>query len=346
MPILSSGCFVPTAAEIVQLQMELFPRYLEGRVGLEIMPFQTTDLSAIVLQQPDIFKGLQAFRGLGKPTLNVPERYNPYGTLCHVEPGYYGEHDEIGEEIMTKWAQPNSCNQALDVTQYTTWIQQRLLERRANRIEYNIWQVLAFGRYTALNQSGQVIHEAQFNTQNVSAAIPWTNFAGSFPLRDFRQIQLLGRGTSARFDSCAKAYMNRETANLLFANTNPLDVGRVGLSACCNFMSQEQINQQFAAQGLPQVVIYDEGYVDDNGGFNTYIPFGYVIVVGCRPAGVPAGHYWLTRNAVGCAISSGFWQKLTDTCDREVPRRIKIYDGHNGGPALEYPRMVVVLRVA
>jgi len=346
MPILVNGCFVPTAAEIQQLQMELFPRYLEGRLGLDIMPFAETELSAIVLQQPDIFKGLQAFRGLGKPTLNVPERYNPYGTLCHVEPGYYGEHDEIGEEIMTKWAQPNSCGQSLDISQYTTWIQQRLLERRANRIEYNIWQTLVFGRYTALNQAGQVIHEAQFNVTNVSAAIPWTNFLGSFPLRDFRQVQLLGRGTSARFDSCAKAYMNRETANLLFSNTNPNDVGRVGLSACCNFMSQEQINQQFAAQGLPQVVIYDEGFVDDNGGFNTYIPFGYVVIIGCRPNNVPVGHYWLTRNAVGCAVSSGFWQKLTDSCDREVPRRIKIYDGHNGGPALEYPRMDVVLRVA
>lgn len=346
MPHLVSGCFVPTAAELVQLQMELFPRYLEGRVGLEIMPFAETDLPAIVLHQPDIFKGLQAFRGLAKPTMVVPERYNPYGTMCQVEPGYWGEHDEIGEEIMTKWGGVGSCNTILDTTQYITWIQQRLLERRANRIEYNIWQVLAFGRYTALNQSGQIIHEAQFNIQNVSAGVPWTNFAGSFPLRDFRAIQLLGRGTSARFDTCARAYMNRETANLLFSNTNPQDVGRVGLSACCIFMSPEQINQQFAAQGLPQIVVYDEGYIDDNGSFNTFIPFGYVIVVGCRPGGVPIGHYWLTRNAVGCSITSGFWQKLVDTCDREVPRRIKVFDGHNGGPALEYPRATVVLRVA
>lgn len=346
MPILQNGCWVPTASEIHTLQMELFPRYMQGRVGMQIMPFQETDLSSIILHQPDVFKGLQAFRGLGKPTQSVPQRYNPYGTMCYVEPGYYGEHDEIGEEIMTKWAQPGTCGQALDVSQYTTWLQQRLLERRANRIEYNIWQVLTFGRYTALNAAGQVIHEATFNNQNVSAAVPWTNFAGSFPLRDFRQIQLLGRGTSARFDTCATAYMNRETANALMSNTNRDDVGRVGLSACCTFMSLGQINEQFAAQGLPQIVIYDEGYLDDNGGFNTYIPFGYVIVVGCRPANVPVGHFWLTRNAVGCSVTSGFWQKLTDTCDREVPRHIKIYDGFNGGPALEYPRQLVVLRVA
>lgn len=345
MPVLVAGCYVPTASEVQELQMELFPRYLEGRVGLDIFPFRETDLPSIVLHQPDIFKGLQAFRGLGKPTLQVPERYNPYGTFCHVEPGYYGEHDQLGEEILTKWG-GTQCGTMLDTTQYITWMQQRLLERRANRIEYNIWQVLAFGRYTALNAAGQVIHEGQFNTQNISASVPWTNFAGSYPLRDFRAIQLLGRGTSARFDTCAKAYMNRETANLLFSNTNPQDVGRVGLSACCVFMSPEQINQQFAAQGLPQIVVYDQGYVDDNGNFNPYIPYGYVIVVGCRPNNEPIGNYWLTRNAVGCQVTSGFWQKLTDTCEREVPRKIFVYDGHNGGPALAYPRAIVVLRVA
>lgn len=345
MPHEIAGCLVPTASEIWSIQMELFPQYLEGRVGLDILPFKETDLPSIVIHQPDIFKGLQAFRGLGKPTLQVPERYNPYGTMCHVEPGYYGEHDTLGEEIFTKWGAPGQCNSILDVTQYTTWIQQRLLERRANRIEYNIWQTLVFGAYSALNASGQIIFQQTFNSQQVAAAIPWTNFPGSFPLRDFRAIQLLGRGTSARFDTCARAYMNRVTANALMSNTNPNDVGRVGLSACCIFMSPEQINQQFAAQGLPQIVIYDNGYVDDNNSFNVFIPDGYVVIVGCRPNNVPPGHFWLTRNAVGCTVTSGFWQKMTDTCDREVPRKITIYDGFNGGPALEYPRMVVVLRV-
>lgn len=345
MPHLVHGCFVPTASEIHRLQMELFPRYLDGRLGLQILPFKTTDMPSIILQQPDVFKGMQQFRGLGKPTLHVPERYNPYGTMCHVEPGYYGEHDTLGEEVMTKWG-GLQCGTMLDLTNYITLMQQRLLERRANRMEYNAWQVLAYGRYTALNQTGQVIHEATFNIQNISAAIPWTNFPGSFPLRDFRAIQLLGRGTSARFDTCARAYTNRETANLLFANTNPIDVGRIGLSACCTFMSPEMINQQFAAQGLPQIVVYDEGFLDDAGNFNTYIPFGVVIIVGCRPGGVPIGNFWLTRNAVGCSITSGAWQKMHDTCDREIIRKITVADGFNGGPALDYPRAIVVLRVA
>lgn len=346
MPIVVSGCMLPTATELHQLQMELFPRYMQGRLGMELMPFASTEASVITLQQPDIYKGLQGFRGLDKPTKIIKERYNPWGTLCEVQPGYWGEHDEINETHLTKWAGfSGPCSGNMDATELITRLQQRMLERRANLIEYNIWQTLVFGRYTALNEAGQVIHEGVFNNQNVSAAIPWTNFSGSFPLRDFRTIQLLGRGTSARFDSCARAYMNRTTANALFSNTNPSDVGRVGLSACCNFMGLDQINQQFLAQGLPQISIYDEGYVDDNGQFNLYIPDGYVIIVGCRPNGVPVGHYWLTRNAIGCSVTSGFWNKLIDTCSTEITRRIILAEGHNGGPALEYPRQLVVLRV-
>ena len=345
MPHLQAGCWVPTNFEIQQLQMELFPRYLEGRLGLDILPFKSTDKAEIVLNQPDIFKGLQPFRGLGKPDLHVPNRYNPYGTYCKVEPGYWGEHDTVGEEVFTKWADPSSCGAALDISMYTTMIQQRLLERRANRIEYNIWQLLAFGRYTALNAAGAVIFEQSFNIQNLSAGVQWTNYAGSFPLRDFRAIQLLGRGTSTRFDQCARAYMNRVTANHMLSNTNVQDIGRIGLSACCDFQSVERVNQQFLAQGLPQFVIYDQGFVNDNDSFQVYIPDGYVIIVGCRPNNVPVGHYWLTRNAAGCTVKSGFHQMIFDTCDRELPRKVSIHDGHNGGPALEYPRAVVVLRV-
>lgn len=345
MPHLSHGCIVPTNAELNALQMELFPQYLEGRLGFDIMPFKTTDKSTIVLFQPDIFRGKQAHRGLGKPTLSVPKQHNPFGTFCEIQPSYWGEHTEINEEMMTRWGNPTQCGDTFDTTDFITLLQQWLLQRRAVLMEYNIWQSLVFGRYTALNSSGQVIHQSEFNIQNVTAGVPWTNFAGSFPLRDFRAIQLLGRGTSARFDTCAKAYMNRETANLLFANTNPLDVGRIGLSACCDFMSLDRINQQFAAQGLPQLVIYDNGWIDDTGVFNVFIPFGYVVIVGCRPNNVPVGHYWLTRNAASCSITSGPVQKLLDTCDREASRKITVVDLHNGTPVIEYSRMVVVLRV-
>jgi len=66
-------------------------------------------------------------------------------------------------------------------------------------------------------------------------------------------------------------------------------------------------------------------------------------VIDC-PGNEPVGNYWYTRNAVGCTVDSGPWMKLVDTCAREVPRRITIFDGHNGGPMINYPRQLVVFR--
>lgn len=344
MPVTVAGCSYPTSAELRMLQMDLLPRFSEGRLAFDILPFTESDAAEILFQQPDIFRGMQQWRGLDQPTNVVGQRYNPYGKICTVAPGYWGEHDYISEEFMTRAAQPGTCSTPIDLTEYIARLSERLMERRYNRVEFLIWQSLVFGRYEALNSSGQVVHQAQYNVQQVAAAIPWSDFANSTPMGDFRQIQLRSRGTSASFNSDAIAYMNRVTANCLFQNQNPNDVGKVGLSACCTFMGPDMVNQQFAAQGLPQLKIYDEGYVDDYGNFQPYIPDGYVVIVGRRPGGVPIGHFWLTRNAVGCEISKGFWQKIIDDCERAIPRKIGLYDGFNGGPAIEYPRAIVVLQ--
>lgn len=345
MPAIQLGCRYPTAAEIDRLQMDLLPRYTSNRLAFELLPFRNTEMPRIQLQTPDIFRGLQQWRGLDKPTRHVGDNWNPFGSLRQIDPTYWGEHDDVSEGFLTEAASLGSCPQTvIDLTEIVTQKQMRLLERRYNRIEFNIWQALIFGKYEALAANGQVMFSARYNIQQVSAGIPWSDYNSSAPMADFRCIQLRGRGTSAKFDTCARAYMNRVTANCLFKNMNPNDVGKAALTACCTFMSQDMINQQFAAQGLPQISIYDEGYVDEDSNFYPYIPDGYVAIIGCRPGNEPVGNYWYTRNAVGCSISSGPWMKLVDTCDREVPRRITIFDGHNGGPVINYPRQIVVLR--
>lgn len=348
MPIILADCAVPTNWEMAELQRELYPRFAD-RYAFQILPFRSTNASEIVLRQPDILKGLTQHRGLAKPTLHIPnsERYNVFGKQCKLEPSYWGEHDSIGEEELTKYGQPGTCGQPIDLTWYMGQLLENLAERAYNRMEQLIWNTLFFGRYQAISQSGIVMFEAQFNTQQASAGVPWTNLSGSFPLRDFRSLKLLERGTSASFGLCARYIMNQETFNLLLANTNPNDVGRIGLSACCQFMSPELINQQFSAQGLGSFVIYDKGYVDGDGNFQLYIPFGYVLVVGCRPNNEPIGNFWYTRNATQCNISTGMWNYIWDSCGKERPPRvIELHQGWNGGPAIHYPRAIVVLRVA
>lgn len=344
MPQTVAGCIYPTNAEMMAIQMELFPRYLQGRLGLEILPFQTVDSARILIAKPDIFRGLQQWRGLDKPTESVDGSHNYYGSLSEILPGYWGEHIPISERFLTEGGNLSGCMTGpIDLSDYVTRQQQWLLERRANRIEHNIWQVLTTGSYVALNSQGQIMFQASYDIRNVSAAIPWSDPLNSTPLADLRCIQLFGRGTSTDFGSCARMYMNRVTLNCLLSNRNPNDLGRHALSACCEPMSLDVVTGAFQAQGLPLPQVYDQGYVDDAGNFHTYIPDGKIVIVGCRPGGARVGHYFYTRNAVDCSISSGPWQKIVDNCAYAVPREILVFDGHNGGPGLEYPRAIVTM---
>jgi hypothetical protein len=46
MPATVHGCSYPTNAELMQLQRDLMPRYMEGRLGLDIMPFRNSDAAS------------------------------------------------------------------------------------------------------------------------------------------------------------------------------------------------------------------------------------------------------------------------------------------------------------
>ena len=197
MPQNVMGCRYPTNAEIQSIQAELMPRFLENRLAFEIAPFRTSDYAQIMFHQPDVFRGLQQYRGVGKPDQTETSRYNPHGRVCTAEPGYWGEFDTISEEFLTRAAQPGSCSDVIDLTEQIVRRQELLMERRYNRVEFNIWQGLVFGRYEALNNQGQIIFEQTYNNQQITAGVPWSDKENSTPLQDFRCIQLRGRGTSA-----------------------------------------------------------------------------------------------------------------------------------------------------
>jgi len=345
MPVTQGGCIYPTNAEWRQLQEDLIPLFDEGKRGMEILPFRSTDRNRILLGKPDNIRGMQSWRDLDNPTRNETSGYNYFGSVCEAMPGYWGENSLITERFLTEMGNVEGCGEPVDLGEVIAAWTRVLLERRYTRVEYAIWQALANGLYTAQDVSGQIVYQAQFAIRNFAVPVAWSDILNSRPLDDFRNIQLLSRGTSADFGIAARAFMNRETANALFRNQNPNDVGKAGLSACCTFMGIDIVNQQFAAQGLPQIEIYDNGYIDDFGNFHTYIPTGKVVIVGRRPGGVSLGNYVLTRNAAGCEIGTGFWSKIDDNCGRETPRRITLWDGHNGGVVVEYPNAIVVLDV-
>lgn len=347
--MLVQGCIYPNNATLNELQRLMMPRFA-NRLAFQIAPFKETSYAEIIFRTPDILIGMQPWRGVDKEPQSNPVNYNHWGVYCRLSPGYWGEQDRITEELLTRGASPHSlCGEPIDLFEIVANIQELLMERRYNRVEFNIWQALVYGNYEARNMDGVVVQEATFNINKVTIKWPWSDPENSTPLMDIRCVKLLERGTSTSFGSCATMYMNQVTMNCMLRNRNPWDIGKHGVSACCEPFTMDRINEILAANQLPNIMVYEGGYYDDARNFHTYIPDGYAIIVGCRPNNEAIARYWLTRNAVDCVgstgIGSGFAQMIQDSCTwGDVPRKIKMFDLHNGGVGIHYPQAVVAIK--
>ena len=70
-----------------------------------------------------------------------------------------------------------------------------------------------------------------------------------------------------------------------------------------------------------------------------------MIVVGRRTTGASLGRYIMTRNVNNPGFAPGAYTKVI-TKDDEVPLAVEVHDGHNGGPALEFPSAIIKMNVA
>ena len=333
----------PSASELKTIEPEKIATLTLGDPLFEVFPIVNMDSHVLSWEQRDNFTGLQAVRGIN----GQPSRVRPIGgRRFTMEPGVYGEFKPIDEQEMTVRRQYGTEATVVNITDLVTEAQDFLLSRRVDRIRQVGWTLLSRGVFSIATEAGSIMHADAYPIQRLVAAVPWTNFAASTPLANFRAMKLLGRGRSTSFGAQARAYMNQVTFNNMLSSTNVSDIaGRrtIGLNALVA-LNRDEVNRVLLGEDLPQVVVYDDGFIDDAGVFQLYIPDGTVVVIGTRPAGQPVGEYVMTRNVNNPGGAPGAYVKIVDKAD-EVPREIKVHDGHNGGPALYYPGAVVVMRV-
>ena len=337
----------PTAAELREIEQDKLPVLTTGDPIFSIMPIRQTEFYNIMWEQKDNYAGLQGLRGLdGKPLKVDSIGISQY----QMTPGVYGEFMEVSEEEITLRRQIGSFASVIDLSTLVMEKQDILLNRRIDRLRYIGWTTLA-GSYSVASKTKNLTQADAWQVQKQVSTVPWTTFATATPLSDFRAAQLLSRGKSVSFRADATAYLNQVTLNNLLQNTNANDIaGRRtnGLSYPLNLM---EVNKIWQGEALPMLEVYDEGYLDDttlnSAGkptFKPFIPDGYVFLVGKRRGATP-GEYQMCRNINNPNMAAGAYTKVFDTIDREVPRRIEVHDGHNGGPALLYPGDVVWMKV-
>jgi hypothetical protein len=331
----------PSSIVLQQIAQELAPRLEANRRIFDILPIVNADSYILEWEQRDNYLGLQQIRGLN----GDPPRVKQTGAKRYMmQPGAYGEFKLIDEmQLTVRRPYGTLGNAPIDVTDLVREAQDHLLQRRLDRIESIGWTLLASGTFSVA-QGNVVMQTDSYTMQTFAASVPWATIATATPLADIRAIQLKSRGYSVNFGAQATMYMNRTTFNAMLSNTNQADLGGRRGAGLQTINGPAQLNELLALDDLPNIVVYDDGYIDDTGTFQLFVPNNKVIVVGARRDGDPVGEYRMTRNANNQGMAPGPYMRVVDDPDR-IPRSIEIHDGHNGGPVLYHPAAIVVATV-
>lgn len=303
----------------------------------------------------DNYRGLMQIRGMG----GEPTRVNKLGQKVNEEePGVFGEYMTLDETEITNRAAWTVSNQTtgdfsapVNVSDLVTEGMDYLDVRRSRRMKQACWNFALLHTLSLTLPEGGIGLNISYTGQTLTlaGAALFTAPATAAPLSVFRSLQpTYGFGTSNVFGGLAEAWMNTFTKNLIMGNTNPADIGgkRVVNGATVNDLPT--FNRILLDNDVPQIMIWDDGYVDDTGTFQLYIPNNYILVVGKRPNGDTPGEFQMTRNAVNPNFESeayGFVKDMSQGPARTVPPKLELHSGFSGGPVVSRPTQLVTVIV-
>lgn len=329
----------------------------ERLLGQSILPFQEYFTQKVRWDEKDSERGMTAPHAMDSDP-RVDKR--PGSVTREYEPIPFKETDLIKESELLKARELGTLAGAISLDRLVMDTMKARTDKTFIRAEWLIWQTL-LGGFT-INENGVKVVET-FAVQTYDPAVAWDAHATAKPLADFNATKLLFRGTGASAMG-AMAFFNQKTANDLLENTNADDIRGFRNQ---NFrdlpFSIEEANSIFAARGLPNLKVYDEGYIDENGNFQLYIPDDKVIIVGKRPSGQRIGEFAmcpsLHRQRNG-QPAPGFFSFIevnggpnagaasVSTADLGAGKnpKIEITGGVYGGTLLFYPRSIIVMDVS
>lgn len=333
----------PSNAELMAIQQDFLPTLTLNDLSFQLMPLVPHDAAYVEWEQRDNFTGLQQVRGIEAEPPSVP---NIGWKRWKMEAGVYGEWDHISEKAIIERRTPGTYNLPIAIDDLVVEKQDYLLSRRIDRLRWIIWTLFTTGSFSCVGPNGNVLHAGQFRVQTATSSPAWTSHDTATPLADLLALLLKFRGISAAFGPNGAMIMNRATANHLLLNNNAADLGKARGQYGSTLFNIDLVNEVLVSNGLPRLVVYEAGYYPDGGGaFIPFIPDGKVVLVGERPNGEALGEFQMTRNAANPNGAPGAYTYVSDSLDsgRPVPRRIRVDDGFNGGPALTFPSLIIVL---
>lgn len=331
-------------AVLTELSQSLIQTATTDDPIFKIFPIRQRNATRLRWSIKDNYKGLMKLRGLGgEPTSIQRVSTNVYEDL----PGVYGEFATLDEIEMTNRSS-GVIGMPVSVDDLVNESQEQLTLRQVMRMKQIAWALAVSNTFSVTLPTGGVGHTGSYSGQTATVSPLWSTTTTATPLKDLRGLQATyGKGTSNMFNGMAQAWANSTTVNYLLSNTNAADFGGKKTMGGGSMNSLADFNKVATDQMAPTINVWDDGYVDDNGTFQLFIPDGKVLVVGKRPNGETPGEFQMTRNMVnGGSNPYAFVDDRSNGPRQQVPPRIDVHQGFNGGPVVERGTQLVTLTVA
>lgn len=343
---------LPNNATIEEIEQEVIPQLTEGDPLFEIIPIQSEDAATVKWEQKDNYTGLMNVRGIN----GQPGRVKRVGSnLYEMEPGYFGDFQDIDEKELTKRRQLGTFGDPVDIDDLVQSALEHLFVRQINRQRKMIADVLTTGTFSVVGENGATMATDTFNVRTFSASVAWGTPATSTPLRDVRNARLTALGYSYEFDKDSIMLMNEYTYNKMLFNTNSADLAGKRDNYGATFNNIASVNKLLEAENLPQLAIYNESYLDESSGLpSLFVPNDKVVMIGRRKTGKQLGSFAITRNAQNPDVGAKPYTWFIDPFMMSqgnvlpagaVPRTIQVHRGFNGGIKLPYAGGIIVMSV-
>lgn len=346
----------PTNAELNEV-VQAFEASPEDYIGQTILPNEESMFQEVRWDERDHDRGLTAPHVMGTD----PKIDKRQGSVTRsYTPIPFKETDLLKEDEILRARQLGTMAGTLDLSAEIARIAKDRFDKTQARKEKLRWDTLKGA--ISINENGVVINET-FAVQSHTPLVDWDTAATAKPLADFNALKLKFRKTGASAAG-AKAYMNQVTANWLLENQNAADLkGFQNQNFAHLPYSVEEMNKILSIRGLPEIVVNDDGYVDEA---DDYIPFlsdAEVIVVGKRRKGQHVGSWVSTpslhedRNG---QPAPGYFSiiEVNGQPSEQVGSvsmaqlglsknpKVEITGGEYGGTRLVYPKSVIKFIVA
>ena len=320
--------------------------------GEELMPFQDTATQKVQWDELDTERGMTAPHTMGTdPKIDVRQG----SRVREFEPIPFKETDLIKENELLRVRQFGTLGGVVNIGGLIAQVAKNRVDKNRLRVEWTRWQ--AFRGQLTINENGVRINES-FPIQQFTPTTPWSDRANAKILRDWNSIKTFFRGTGASAGG-AIAIGNSTTISAILENGNPNDLqGFRNENFRNTTFDLTEMNKIFAARGLPTLEENDDGYIDSDGNFQTWLHDGELIIFGKRPAGQPIGKWLMTPTLhrqrggmpqpgmfeiieVNGMPSSGATTVSIGELGMHKNPKIEITGGIYGGPVLFYPRSII-----